>query len=131
MIDIRGQANMVSSTINGNVPVVVKKSSGYTVDTNTLRQVPTYTDTAGFAQVQALSAADLKQLDSLNIQGVMRAIYFRGALAGVVRPDQTGGDLVEIDDAFVDRVGGKTWLVRQVLESWPTWSKAAIVLQGQ
>ena len=49
----------------------------------------------GPAQIQALDANDIKQLDGLNIQGTVRAIYLRGVLAGVVRPDGTGGDLIQ------------------------------------
>ena len=72
----------------------------------------------------ALSGDDLKQLDGMNIQGVLKAIYLRGALAGVVRPDGTGGDLVLRNN------GAETWLVVKVLENWPNWTKAAIVKQG-
>jgi hypothetical protein len=72
--------------------------------------------------MQALDSVDLKQLDGLNIQGTTRALYMRGTLAGVIRPDTKGGDIIEI--------GGQTWLVVKVLESWPNWTKVAIVLQG-
>ena len=64
-------------------------------------------------------------VDGLNIQGTIRAIYLHGTLAGVVRPNQTGGDLVKRKN------DSETWLVVKVLESWPDWTKAAIVLQGQ
>jgi len=64
-------------------------------------------------------------LDGLNIQGTVRAIYLRGTLAGVVRPNQTGGDIVKRKN------DAESWLVVKVLESWPDWTKAAIVLQGQ
>jgi hypothetical protein len=49
----------------------------------------------------------------------------RGTLAGVVRPNQTGGDIVKRKNEM------ESWLVVKVLESWPDWTKAAIVLQGQ
>ena len=73
------------------------------------------------AQLQALDGDDLKQIDGLNIQGTLRAIYLYDAVTGVVRPDMKGGDLITIND--------KDWLVVRVLESWPTWTKACIVLQ--
>ena len=120
-MDLRGIANGVSSTVNPNKTVTVRRSTGYTIGAGR-KQVPGYADpVTGPAQIQALDANDIKQLDGLNIQGTVRAIYLRGVLAGVVRPDGTGGDLVEI--------GGETWLVVKVLEGWPTWTKAAIVLQ--
>jgi len=121
-MDLRGIANGVSSTVNPNKTVTVRRSTGYTIGAGR-KQVPGYADpVTGPAQIQALDANDIKQLDGLNIQGTVRAIYLRGVLAGVVRPDGTGGDLVQID--------GQNWLVVKVLEGWPTWTKAAIVLQG-
>lgn len=121
-MDLRGLANGVTSTVNPNKTVTVRRSTGYTIGAGR-KQVPGYADpVTGPAQIQALDANDIKQLDGLNIQGTVRAIYLRGVLAGVVRPNGTGGDLVEVD--------GQTWLVVKVLEGWPTWTKAAIVLQG-
>ena len=120
-MDLRGLANGVSSTVNPNKTVTVRRSTGYTIGAGR-KQVPSYaTPVEGPGQVQALDGKDLQQLDGLNVQGTIRAIYLRGALAGVIRPDGTGGDLVEI--------GAETWLVVKVLEGWPTWTKAAIVLQ--
>lgn len=120
-MDLRGIANGAASVINPNVSVTVLRSTGYTIGSGR-KQVATYAaPVTGPAQVQALDGNDLKQLDGLNIQGTMRAIYLRGSLAGVVRPDGTGGDIVQIDD--------RNWLVVKVLEHWTTWTKAAIVLQ--
>lgn len=120
-MDLRGIANAVSNTVNPNVIVSVKLSTGYTMGAG-LKQVPSYAaPVTGPAQIQALDNSDLKQLDGLNLQGTIRAIYLRGALAGVVRESSKGGDLVI--------VGSQTWLVVKVLESWPLWTKAAIVLQ--
>ena len=121
-MDLRGIANSVSSAVNPNTTVTVLRSTGYTIGAGR-KQVPTYAaPVTGPGQIQALDANDIKQLDGLNIQGTIRAIYLRGVLAGVVRPDGTGGDIVQI--------GGQTWLVVKVLEGWPTWTKAAVVLQG-
>ena len=120
-MDLRGIANSVSSTINPNIPVTVLKSTGYGIGAGR-KQTPNYAAPVdGFAQLQALDGVDLKQLEGLNIQGTIKAIYLRGALAGVVRPDGTGGDLI--------RFGGQEWLVVKVLEGWADWTKCAIVLQ--
>lgn len=120
-MDLRGLANGVTTTVNPNKTVTVRRSTGYTIGAGR-KQVPGYADpVTGPAQIQALDANDIKQLDGLNIQGTIRAIYLRGALAGVIRPDGTGGDIVQI--------AGRDWLVVKVLEGWPTWTKAAIVLQ--
>jgi len=120
-MDLRGLANGVTSTVNPNKTVTVRRSTGYTIGAGR-RQVPSYAaPVTGPGQIQALDANDIKQLDGLNVQGTIRAIYLRGNLAGVIRPDGTGGDIVQI--------AGQDWLVVKVLEGWPTWTKAAIVLQ--
>lgn len=129
-MDLRGLANGVTTTVNPNQTVTVLRSTGFTTGAGA-KQVPSYAaPVSGPAQIQALDADDIKQLDGLNIQGTIRAIYLRGTLAGVVRPNQTGGDLVTIAAPAPVALRG-TWLVVKVLESWPDWTKAAVVLQGQ
>ncbi len=120
-MNLRGIANSVSRTVNPNTTVSVRRSTGYTMGDG-LRQVPTYADAVtGPAQIQALDGSELKQLEGLNIQGVVKGLYLTGVLAGVIRPDGTGGDLIDID--------GQVCLVVKVLEGWATWTKVAIVLQ--
>ena len=122
-MNIRGIANNVAQTVNPNVTGTVYKSTGYTQDPTTLRQIPAYaTGVVGEIQVQALDGEDLKQLDGLNVQGVIKAAYLYGVLAGVVRPDGDGGDKIVLS--------GRTWLVVKVIEGWSDWTKVAIVLQG-
>lgn len=124
-MNIRGLANTAIQTINPNEIVTVLRSTGYTQGAGA-RQVPSYADPiTGSAQVQALDGDDLKQIDGLNIQGVIKAIYLYGELAGTIRPDQTGGDIIKRKN------NTETWLVVKVLEGWPNWSKAVIVLQNQ
>ena len=123
-MDLRSVANQCTRTINDNELVSVLISDGYTIGTGA-KQVPKYLPAqAGYAQVQALDNKDLQQLDGLNIQGDIRAAYLYGPLAGVVRPEQVGGDLIK-------RNGGtETWLIVKVLETWRDWTKVAIVLQS-
>ena len=130
-MDLRGLANGVTTSVNPNITVTVKRSAGYTVDPLSLKQMPAYdTPVTGPGQLQALDADDIKQLDGLNIQGTVRAIYLRGVLAGVVRPTEQGGDVVTIAaQAGVPSMLVGTWLVVRVLEGWTGWTKAAIVLQ--
>lgn len=121
-MELRGIANSVSSQVNPNVTVTVLRSTGYSIGAGR-KQAPTYAAPVdGPAQIQALDGDDLKQLDGLNIQGKIRAIYLRGVLAGVIHPEGEGGDIIQI--------AGQDWLVVKVLEGWPTWTKAAIRFQG-
>jgi hypothetical protein len=130
-MDLRGIANSVTNAVNENMAVTVTASTGSTVGTsaNGYKQTPNYAaPVSGFAQLQALDGSDLKQIDGLNLQGVLRAIYLRGALAGVIRPNSKGGDIVTIAAPAPPMYVG-TWLVVKVLEQWPLWAKCVINLQ--
>ena len=82
-MDLRGIANTVTDTVNPNISVTVKVSTGYTIGSS-LKQVPSYAaPVTGFAQVQALTAADLRHLDGLNIQGATKSIILRGELNAI------------------------------------------------
>jgi hypothetical protein len=74
-------------------------------------------------QVQSMTFSDLHQVDSLNLQGIKRAIYLNGRIDGLVRKDNKGGDLIT-------RPNGEIWLVVLVLEYWPDWCKVAVTLQN-
>lgn len=127
-MDLRSLANGVSNTVNENMIVSVVASTGYTIGAG-LKQVPSYAaPVSGPAQLQALDGTELRQLDNLNLQGVLRAIYIRGALAGVIRPNSKGGDLVTIAAPAPVMYRG-TWLVVKVFEQWPLWARCAICLQ--
>lgn len=129
-MNLRGLVNGVTSTVNPNITVDIVKSTGYTTGVGR-RQVPTYADPiTGPVQIQALDGDDLKQLEGLNIQGVLRGMYANGFMAGVIRPNETGGDLVKITD-MPGFPGVRTWLVVKVLEGWPTWTRVVIVLQSE
>lgn len=127
-MDLRSLANSVSSVVNPNMIVSVQFSTGYTIGAG-LKQVPSYADpVTGPAQLQALDGAELRQMDNLNLEGVLRAIYLRGPLAGVIRPESKGGDLVTIAAPAPVQFRG-LWLVVKVFETWPLWTKCAICLQ--
>ena len=77
------------------------------------------------AQVQPLSASDLRHMDAINLQGSHKAVYISAPVRGIVRPALKGGDLLILPD-------GSVWLVTQPLESfYPTagWNKFVITLQ--
>ena len=120
-MDLRGIVNACSDVVNPNISVTVSPSTGYAIGAG-LKQVPAYgTPVTGFAQVQALTSADLRHLDGINIQGATRSIILRGVLDSVVRTHSKGGDLVTF--------GGDTFLTVAILEQWPLWTRAALQLQ--
>lgn len=128
-MNLRAIANAATSRINPNVPAVLKRSNGYVTRSNGTR-VPTYdADVPISAQVQAMSGGDLRQVEGLNIQGQMRGIYVNGAIDGVVRVGQQGGDLI-VFAAGVLLSEESTWLCVHVLEQWSDWAKVVAVLQN-
>jgi len=124
-MDLRGLANSYTQTVNPNVTVQYLRSTGYATAVDG-RRTPSYAPAVDLqAQVQAMSADDLKQVSGLNIQGEKRAIYLTGNVAAVSRPDGRGGDLLTLPD-------GSHWLVTQPLEDWhPSagWVKVCVVRQ--
>jgi hypothetical protein len=132
-MNLRGLANGVISTINPNTAAQLLRSAGYaTADSG--KRTPAYADPVDAqVQVQALSAPQIQHLDSLNIQGVLRNARLNGDWRGVYRPDSQGGDMIAFGDTPDVRADlrGSTWLVVQVLETWPEWCSLAIQLQKE
>jgi hypothetical protein len=126
MFNVRALANKYIQVTNPNQKINWIQSNGYVTDDAGKRTPKTITLTVD-AQVQALSATDLKHIDGLNITGVMRSIYMYGNAAGVVRADQIGGDIL----VFPEVPGGcnKNWLINQVIETWSDWCHVIVTLQ--
>lgn len=120
MIDVRAIANAAIQPVNNDVSVTIKKNTGYTIGAGR-RQQATYSNITGMAQVQALDNKDLIKLEGLKLQGNIRALYLQGELHGILRADQLGNDMVIYDS--------RVWIVAKVLETWPTWTKVAILEQ--
>lgn len=126
MFNVRALANKYIQVTNKNQEINWVQSNGYVTDDAGKRTPKTITLTVD-AQVQALSATDLKHIDGLNITGVMRSVYMYGNAAGVVRADQIGGDIL----VFPEVPGGcnKNWLINQVIETWSDWCHVIVTLQ--
>lgn len=130
--------------INPDRPVTVQLSVGYTVSADG-RQIPEYV-TAGqggigpgllalsllftvvgvalTAQIQPMTADDLKQVEGLSLNGEHAKIYLYGASHGITRSLQKGGDLITFGD------DGSIFLVTRVLEQWPDWVAVATTRQN-
>lgn len=76
-------------------------------------------------QVQALTGPELQLTESLNIQGVKRAVHLMGDVRGVDRASGVGGDILEFAGAY--------WLVGIVLETWDAsgWCRVAAIKQNE
>lgn len=108
------------TTVNPDVPGVLKVNSGFATAPGGKR-VQTYTDVDVIVQMQSLSSTDLKQVDAINVQGILQSAYLNGNFNGINRPEQQGGDMLIVD--------GKTWLVVKVAELYPDWCHLIVNLQ--
>lgn len=107
--------------VNPLTTISIQRSTGSTT-LPTGKRMPTYAAPVSvLAQVQSLTADDLRQVDGLNLQGEMRAVYINGRSDGIIREDRLGGDLVTWN--------GTLWLNSHVLEYWPDWCKFVITRQ--
>lgn len=108
------------TTVNPDVPGVFQVNTGFTTLPGGKR-VPSYNSVDVTVQLQELSSTDLRQVDSVNIQGILRSAYLNGNFNGVNRPEQKGGDILMI--------GAEKWLTVKVPELWPDWCRVIINLQ--
>lgn len=121
---VRGAIQAVNTDIAGTL----RRSTGYTTLPGGKRE-PVYADTTGRIQVQALGSTELKHINDINIQGVIRKVYMYGDWGGPVRADATGGDLL----VFPRVKGGPaaTWKIVTTFETWTDsgWCAVGVVLQ--
>jgi hypothetical protein len=124
-MNLRGIVNGAIQGINSDTVVTWVQNSGYTTAPDGTR-TPNQTSQLMYGNIQALNGSDLRHVDGLNIQGVMRSVYLFGDVEGIVRANGQGGDILQFPDA-----SGNThnWLVSQVMESWPGWCRVIVTLQ--
>ena len=121
-MNLHGIAAGVISAINPLITLSIQVSTGSTTLADGTR-VPSYASpVSAQGQVQPLSTGDIRHLDALNIQSVMRRIYINGQVSGLIRPDHKGGDLITTPD-------GRIWLTTEVVEAWPDWCSFYATLQ--
>ena len=119
-MNLHSIASGAIGAVNPFIPATIRVSDGYTVVN--YEQVPAYLDPVEvMLQRQALTQADLRHVENINMQGVMTAAYVKGNYYGIVRDDGKGGDLFEF--------GGEKWLLVKVIEAWPDWCKVILCQQ--
>ena len=125
-MNLHSIAGPLVAIVNPWVVAQYRQSSGtYTTASDGTRTPTFLPDVEVLVQRQALSPADLRQVEGINMGGEKAALYVQGDIKGTVRADQRGGDLFVMPD-------GTTWLVVQALENWGTtagWTKVACVRQ--
>jgi len=126
-MSLRTLANSAIRLVNGNQQITWQQSTGYTTNAAGKR-TPAFSASTISAQIQALSGSDMKHMDGMSVQGVMRTVYMYGNPQGVVRVDAKGGDVLVF--AEVPGGPGRNWLVSQVMETWPDWARVIVTLQA-
>lgn len=110
-------ASRAIGSVNPFIPMVFSINTGFTQSAD-YKRTPTFTAITKYGQFQNLNAKELEQLNGLNLEGDLGAIYVNGEFDGVIRGLGKGGDKVTFN--------GRTWLIVQVLEQWPDWCKVAV-----
>src|ERR1044071_9875799 len=127
MLNVRGAANAAIQAVNPNMAGTFYANTGFTINA-AKKQVPSYAAAVPNVplQVQAVTAGELRHLENLNVQGVLRSVHMYGNTQGVVRVNQKGGDLLY----FPEVPGGaaKIWKVVKVLETWADWCHVIVNL---
>ena len=114
-MNLRSIANASTSIINPNVPVTIKKYTGYTQDAG-LNTTVTYSEINTTAQVQPVSSEHLQHIDGYTSGTDFKAFYFNNDLHGVSAPN--GNDFIVW--------AGNTYKVVELTEGWYStsgWSK--------
>lgn len=126
-MNLHGIVRGAITSVNPDVLCPYYKSIPYVQDA-TFKQVPQWAAPVDVpCQIQALKGRDLEHRELVNIQGLLRGVYMYGNTQGVDRSNLKGGDWL----VFAQVPGGtlQGWKVVCVLETWPDWSKVAVVLQ--
>ncbi|KZQ20253.1 hypothetical protein A3461_23575 [Enterobacter roggenkampii] len=120
-MNLRQIANNAITSINPNIPAVLKKYAGEIICPGR-KPTPSYLpDQNVTIQLQPISRGDMQHVDGLNIQGLAKVIYVNGNYFSVQREMEQGGDI------FV--INGEQWLVVEPVELWPDWCRLIAVLQ--
>jgi hypothetical protein len=95
-LNLRQIVNPITNTVNSNIIVSLQTSAGYIIGSGQRQQALYNPPITGIGQMQALDGSDLRQIEDMNLQGTLKALYMYGNLAAVMRTDSKGGDLVTI-----------------------------------
>lgn len=122
-MNLNSIANSAIRAVSPNMLGSVQVSTGHTTNADFSVTPTAQTFPNIWMNVQALSGPELRQLDAVNQQGVVRGVYLNGKIEGLDRPVGKGGDLLLFNN--------QTWRVTQVMEPWDVdgWCKVAVTLQ--
>ena len=130
-LNLHGAVRQVIPAINSDITGYWYRSKGSIISAGG-RQQPAYNlPLTVQCQVQPPSGRDLRFIDFLQLQGVIRTVWMFSDPQSIVRVNQTGNDLL----LFPQWAGAPndTWKVSRVDENWNVdysgWSKLFVTLQ--
>lgn len=122
-MNLRSIANQHITTINPNIPAILKLNTGYeTSDTG--KRVSKFEEFEVSIQAQSLNTQDLSLFDTLAQQGQMLNVYVSGQIHALRRISNQGADKL-VFKAFGEESESE-WLIKSVLESFPNWCKVVV-----
>lgn len=124
-MNLRNIANKHIQCINPDQSITWKRSTGWKIVD--FVQVPSYEEIECLGNVQALSDAQLKHANDMNLSGVMRSVYLSQNAMGVSFRQIRGGDILSFRE-FED-VDPTEWKVVHSAETWDNWCHVICVQQ--
>lgn len=122
-MNLRQIANRAITTVNPNIPAVLKLNVGMETD-DTGKRVAKFDEINVKIQPQSLSSNDLQMFDTLAQQGQLLNVYISGQIHALRRISQKGADKL-IFKAFGENEESE-WLIKSVAESFPNWCKVVV-----
>ncbi|MFY1028174.1 hypothetical protein ACE4RU_10815 [Actinobacillus seminis] len=119
-MNLRSIANKAITTVNPNIPAILRLNTGYQID-DTGKRIASFEEIKVTIQAQTLSTQDLALFDTLAQQGQMLNIYISGQIHALRRISSKGADKL-VFKAFGENSESE-WLIKAVSESFPHWCK--------
>jgi hypothetical protein len=128
MMELNALVAPMTRTVSPSTAATLRASTGYQTAADGSR-TPGYAADQGITiDVQALTSSQLTHMDSLNIQGTLRAVWSDQGLHAVDRVSGRGGDILLFDDGD----GAASWLVVHIIETWNgAWCHVVVQKQVQ
>ena len=124
-MNLRDIANGAIQCVNPDQEIVWKRSTGYEIVD--YKQVPSYETVNCLGNVQSLSDEQLRQMNNLNIAGVLRSVYLSSNAMGISFTQIRGGDLLYFRE--FEGVEVSEWKVVNATETWDSWARVTAVQQ--
>lgn len=123
MINLRGIANSITTSINPNTHAVHRSNQGTKTIEGGKREA-IFVETSITIQLQSLETADLEHLNLINQQGQCIYAYINSHVSAIRRTLGKGSDQLTFKAYGEDQTS--IWNVQRVIESYPTWVKVLL-----